>query len=206
MKKNGSTVLRPWLGQSQGRNSKEKNTDVLSYLVQSHLVSLSTSTFLSATLTSPSLPPKQNLLVQWAGGGRKQRAEHGVCRNKVLNYSILNCSLQCYVGWSNQSRCADLEVTGSDSKVLWTRLVKRRHGKEWGKPFWEQEVNRISVSWLCLPSQGISLAVGGEQQNPLPLVTHSEMASLCLRQQLHVRDKGSGLEQWESVSGSSRAQ
>lgn len=28
------------------------------------------------------------------------------------------------------------------------------------------------LSWLCLPSQGISLAVGGEQQNPLPLVTH----------------------------------
>lgn len=70
--KNGSTVLRPCSGQSQGRNSKEKNTDVLSCLVQSHLVSLSTSAFLPATLTSPSLPPKQNLLVQWTGGSRKQ--------------------------------------------------------------------------------------------------------------------------------------
>lgn len=62
------------------------------------------------------------------------------------------------------------------------------------------------LSWLCLPSHDIALAVRREQQNPLLVVTHSEMASLFLGWPLHGTDEGSGWVQWgRARSGFCRA-
>lgn len=56
----------------------------------------------------------------------------------------------------------------------------------------------------CLLSPDTALAVQREQQNPLPVVTHSEMASLCLGWPLKGREEVSDWVQGKKgFSGSS---